>query len=144
MAYCTVINIQNAIRSIELVGLTDDAGTGNVNVVVVEAAITTASAFVDGYCASRYRVPLGDPVSGVIRKITTDIAVYFLFQRNQQSEIGQRRIDDYKQALKMLEDIRSGALNIQQPEPPHTGYDRVQTNKSTGDLIFTSEKLSRY
>ncbi|KJU82036.1 protein containing DUF1320 [Candidatus Magnetobacterium bavaricum] len=70
--------------------------------------------------------------------------MYFLFQRNQQSEIGQRRIDDYKQALKMLEDIRSGALNIQQPEPTHTSYDKVQINRSTDNMVFNPDKLARY
>ncbi|MBV6342682.1 DUF1320 domain-containing protein [Candidatus Magnetobacterium casense] len=144
VTYCTVTDIQNAIRLPELIGLTDDAGTGNMDGVVVDNAIVQAQAIVDGYCASRYYVPFPVPVSGIIKSITIDMAVYFLFQRNQQTEVGQRRIDDYKLALERLKEIRSGALNIQQPEPLHTSYDRVKNNRSIGDLTFNSDKLGRY
>ncbi len=136
----------------ELVQLTDDSSSGQVNPAVVNAALEEASGKVDAYARSRYLTPLqnGDSVKG----ITLDIAVYLLFSRRRSfkiSETVQKRYDD---AIAFLKDISAGRAQFDEPQgdlPNNSAAGPVVTASKTdsgvphdADLRFTDRKVGGY
>ena len=93
----------------ELVQLTCDDPSGEVNVAVVSAALEEASGIVDSYCRARYTTPLqaDDDVKGK----TIDIAMWLLLpappQREEQRDHppGLRRCDRISQGCSRCQGI---------------------------------------
>ena len=54
MNYCSQNDLTKRFGIDEIVGLTDDAGIGTIDVAQVTQAIGDASATIDGYLAGRY------------------------------------------------------------------------------------------
>lgn len=80
MTYCTTQDLIDRFGETELVQLTDRNGDGAIDQEVVDRAITDAAGEIDGYLASRYRVPL-DTVPVVVRKVACNLAYYSLHAR---------------------------------------------------------------
>jgi len=97
----------------ELVQLTDDTGSGQVNAAVVSAALEEASGKVDSYCRSRYVTPLQatDDVTG----ITLDIATWLLFSRRRNIKMAETVNQRYTEAMNFLKDISTGKAQLDQP-----------------------------
>ncbi|MGA2191748.1 MAG: DUF1320 domain-containing protein [Nitrospirota bacterium] len=97
-----------------LIRLTDDEGTGSVNADRVEAAISSAQSVVDCALSLLYKVPLTDPRE-VVKKLTADFAVYYLYQRTGvvPPEVSQ----SYDNADQLLSKLAEGIFRIEAPEP---------------------------
>jgi phage gp36-like protein len=76
--YISVTDI--ALPEDVLIRLTDDEGAGSVESARVEAAIASAQAVVDCALSRQYVVPLESPPE-LVKKLTADLAVYFLYLR---------------------------------------------------------------
>ena len=63
-----------------LTRLTDDEGSGSVETSRADAAIAAGQAVVDCALSRQYNVPLDSPPE-LVKKLTADIAVYFLYLR---------------------------------------------------------------
>jgi phage gp36-like protein len=97
---------------VELIQLTDDAKTGQVNAAVVVDILEKASGKVDAYSRARYQTPL-QPADTIV-EITRDIAIYALFSRRPgktRDEVRQR----YEDAIGVLKDISTGKASFDQP-----------------------------
>lgn len=144
MAYCTLEDIIAHIPEANLVQLTDDAGSGTVDNSKVLEAIAYADQLIDGYLRGRYTVPL-DPVPGLIRKISVDLAVFHLYSRRFELEMPEPMMARYKNAIKVLEQIQKGLikLGIELAETaPGQGY--YKSNKTPGDRIFKREVIEKF
>ena len=114
MAYATQSELTPLrLTQAELVQLTDDTNSGEVNAAVVSAALEEASGKVDSYCRARYVTPLqvGDDVVG----LTIDIALYLLFSRRRNAKMTETIRTRYEDAMAFLKDIASEKASLDQP-----------------------------
>lgn len=142
MAYCTLDDILKMIPQSVVIQLTDDEGAGAVNTVRVDEAIDGAAAEVDGYCATRYSVPL-NPVPAVIGKLSADLAIYNLYARVVET-IPDTRKKQRDDAIRLLERIADGRVQLgstglepvsaPQGKPTIVSSDRLFNRESMRDL----------
>lgn len=113
-----------------LVQLTDDDNIGVVDSAMVAEAIDTAGAEIDGWCAAQYVVPFVQ-VPALIKKCAIDVAIYNLYSRRVET-IPETRATRYKEAMRLLKDIATGAV------PLDTAL--VATTERPTDAMFISEE----
>lgn len=97
----------------DLVQLTDDDNSGNIDAAVVTAALEEASGKVDSYCRSRYATPLQQ--SDDVKGLTLDIGVYLLFSRRREMTVGETVRQRYEDAISFLKDLATGKAQLDQP-----------------------------
>ena len=81
--------------------------------VLCEAAISDASAEIDGYLARRYSIPFRKTPK-VISKFAKDIAVYNLVSRTgiDENEREKTFLNRYNAAVRFLLDVAKGVIDI--------------------------------
>jgi phage gp36-like protein len=97
-----------------LVRLTDDEGAGSVNSDRAQSAISAAQAVIDCALSRQYAVPFVDPPD-VVRKLTSDLAVYNLYQR--MGSVPQEVRAAYDNVSAVLDKIAQGLFSIGPPGP---------------------------
>lgn len=114
MAYATQDDlVPLRLTQKDLIELTDDDNTGEVNADIVTAALTEASGRVDSYCRIRYVTPLQQ--SEDVKALTLDIAIYVLFSRRREIGISEAVAQRYQDAISFLKDISAGKASLDQP-----------------------------
>ncbi|MBR0574076.1 MULTISPECIES: gp436 family protein [Pasteurellaceae] len=94
----------------EAIELTDREMTGEVNIEVLNTALSDSSSQVDGYLAGRYRLPLKTIPQNLVR-ICCDLARYRLCSMSSHL-ITDEVIERYKLSLKELENISKGVVSL--------------------------------
>lgn len=126
----------------ELVQLTCDDNSQEVNALVVSGVLEEASGIVDSYCRARYQTPLqaGDDVKGK----TLDIALWLLFRRRRNAKNGEIIRQGYEDAIAFLVQVSRGLVSLDQPvgSTPQTADTSVQ--KSREKLVFREHHLKGY
>jgi phage gp36-like protein len=97
----------------DLIELTDDDDTGEVNADIVSAALEEASGRVESYCRARYVTPLQQ--SDDVKALTLDIGVYLLFSRRRETRISDTVQERFNQAIAFLKDISNAKASLDQP-----------------------------
>jgi phage gp36-like protein len=120
----------------DLTELTDDDNTGTINITLVSAVLEEASGRVDSYCRNRYATPLQQ--SDDVKSLTLDIAVYLLFSRRRETNVGETVKARFDQAIAFLKDIASSKASLDQPVG-----DQPQTSKG-GPQISDKDSRLRY
>lgn len=115
--YCAKADIRDLLEEQQLVQLTDDENTGEVNDARVDKAIADACGEIDGYLGSRYPLPLAT-VPAIVRKCAVDIAIYNLFSRILGAP--EERRNRYKDAVAFLAKVGSGAISLGAGDPDGT------------------------
>jgi len=142
VSYCTLTDIKKQLPESVITSLTDDSLTGSVDEAVVTEAIVDADAEIDAWVGGRYQVPFS-PVPDVIRKVSTDIAVYNLFSR-RDSEPPEVRKDRYRNAIKLLESIAKGTVTIGEQEVTAPSGPADLPRHTTPEPVFTKETLKGF
>lgn len=109
-SYATTTSISTLIPGF-LRGNTTTSDTAGV--AIFSAHVDRAEGLVNSYVAARYALPLS-PVPPLLRTLTEDIACYYAF-RGALSQDGQRKntyIEEYKQALSVLDDLKKGDVRL--------------------------------
>ncbi len=94
----------------EAIELTDREMTGEVNIEVLNTALSDSSSQVDGYLAGRYCLPLKTIPQNLVR-ICCDLARYRLCSMSSRL-ITDEVIERYKLSLKELENISKGVVSL--------------------------------
>jgi len=116
----------------ELIQLTDDTGSGQVNNTVVTEVLDEASALIDSYCRLRYTVPLQSSLQ--VKGLTLDLAKYLLeLRRNRVREDTKQA---YDHAVSFLRAVARGEAALDQP----TGA----TAQSGGGPVKETEKEEKF
>ena len=140
MPYSTKADIQKEISDEQLIALTDDAGSGQMDDAKITAAIAKADGIIDSYCGQVATVPL-TTVHDVIKEHSITIAIYFLFSR--RSAVPEIRRKNYEDAIAHLKDISTGKASL-----PPVGASEVpggdETEISSADRIFTRDKMKGF
>jgi len=111
MAYIAQADLTpRRITAKELVELTDDAATGEVDTTVVTQILDEASGKIDAYVGGKYTLPLS--VTEQVKGLAVDIAAFLLFSRRRrmQPEIEMA----YGEAMKFLKDVSAGRATLDQ------------------------------
>lgn len=139
--YCSLDDIKKRLDEDVLVRLTDDSGSGQIDASVVNQAIEDASAEVDGYLQGRYDVPL-QVVPTLIRRLSTDIAVYLLFARRGLEEAGPDGViwKAYQAARDTLSKMAKGEVRIGAGLP----RSRPELLVDSADRVFSRDSLKEW
>jgi phage gp36-like protein len=128
MAYSTMDNLLALLPEKTLITLSSDqTGATAVDADNIDSAISQADQVIDGYVGLQRQVPL-DPVPGLIKTISANLAVYHLYRRrNQVPEIWANQ---YKADLAVLAKIGSGQIGFGSADTPEAPPAQVLTNSS--------------
>jgi phage gp36-like protein len=113
MAYTSQEEIEKAVGAGRLLTLTDRDNGGTADPNVIKAAIAFADTRIDAFAGNFYITPF-DPVPEMIASIALDLAVYYLYKDNAESNEGRYKVvkDGYDEAMKLLKDIGVGRLQV--------------------------------
>ena len=132
MAYATLDQLVSLFGADEIRTLSDRQGTGELDEAVISDALERASSEVDSYLASRYAVPLADPVPPVVMMVTADIVRY----RLTSGDVSEKDpiITRYKSTVAWLKDVASGVVSLPcAGSAPGETADGVEINNGEGD-----------
>ena len=99
---------------------------------VIGAALTDATEAIEGYAASRYRIPL-DPVPAPVRRWCADMAFYYLHTAVSAPEGVRKAFED---ALAGLKDMARGVIVFQAE-----GVPTANTDASGGVLLDVPSRI---
>ena len=118
MSYATQADMEARLPEIELLDLTNpnDRDADTVNAAVLQVALDDASAAIDTYLSGRISVPIANPPA-ILVNVCCTIARYNLYSGKSTEEIEGR----YKNAIKLLEKIAAGEVNLGETAPPGGG-----------------------
>lgn len=105
--YCNKQDMLDRFGAEELVQLTDEHHTGDIDDVIVQRAIDDAAAEIDGYLATRYQLPLASVPPGLVR-IACDMARYYLYSAHAPDSIKDR----YDDAVRFLRAVAGGTITL--------------------------------
>jgi phage gp36-like protein len=131
VAYCTLEDMEKALPSQAVTQLTDDEGDGTRVQERVDEAIAKADGEIDTYLGGRYAVPLSS-VPEIVRSCSVDISVYHLYKRKVE-EVPPTRDDAYRNALRVLREIRDGKMKL-----PVAEADTVSASGFAMGIVETS------
>lgn len=140
MAYCTQTDLLNQLTEAELVQLTDDAGSGAVDTVKVDAALAAASATIDAYAGARYTLPL--QTSEKVKQLCIDLAIYELEKRRRRLRDATAAARDA--ALAFLRDLAAGRAVLDQPAGAQPQTTEAEVKKTDQPRVFADEKLENF
>jgi phage gp36-like protein len=109
MSYCSLDDIEAPEE--DLIQLTDDAGLGVTDEAIVAKAVRHADELIDGFLRGRYLLPLS-PVPGLLVSLAATIVLRRLYARRATTKVPESLQDDYKNALKILENIQKGTVTL--------------------------------
>lgn len=127
--YSTVSDIRGLVDENTMIFLTDD-GNGEVDEGKIQGAIVDADSEINAYLQKKYTVPL-TPTPPVLNKLSKDIVLYNLFSRRGVNEesVEKTVIDRYKNAVKLLENIAKGVVELGISAPKPTSEIKITSNK---------------
>lgn len=132
MAYATKDDMIAERSEIEVIEVTDraDPPAGVIDDTVLQRALDSASALIDGYAQAVYKVPL-DPVPPLVRDLCVTIAWYRLQRGRHTEEIRK----NYEDALNSLQQISNGAIALDvQGEAPQSAAAQIVTDATPRDF----------
>jgi len=146
MPYCTIDDIKKMIDAMRLIRLTDDEGSGSINVERLQEAIDSAAVEIDSYIGGRVALPIVGDVPPMLNKLNVDIAIYNVYSRVAEKTPAVRA-DRYRDAIRFLEKFSEGkgSLGSQPPPDPPDEEDYSAGNRvSARDKMFGTDTMDKY
>ena len=112
MAYCTINDLYNYVDQSQITAMSDDLGTGNVNMSIINAICQTASDKVDGLVSAIYQVPFAAPVPVKIKQASIIFAVELLWARRLSVAEKNPAKPEADMLRQELMDINRGLLSL--------------------------------
>lgn len=142
MAYSTLTDLEKSIPEAQIIQLTDDESAGAVNEDVVDEAIAWADDLIDNHARGKYPVPI-TPVPEMVKKISVDLVIFWLYTRRQAYEIPDGVQTRYNAAMRLLEKIQRGTI-VLEAETGDVDTSEMRTNKTEDDRIFNQDVLDTF
>ncbi len=139
--YIVQADLENQISPEVVIQLTDDTGSGAVNVVNLNQAIDGAEGQANGYLQHKYAVPLSPAPPG-LKVMVLDLAVYRLYLRRPGSM--PEDVDrQYRNAVGFLRDVSNGvaALGDETTIPDDTSN---TVSFQSDDREFTKDSMEGF
>lgn len=144
MRYCTLDDLALAIPLATLIALSnDDAHADAVNQGVIERAVTQAEELIDASLRGRYQLPMAE-VPTPVTEMTVTLARHWLYARRPEGgELPDAVVRTYSATLKMLDQIRTGALTLGLPSGEKAKaparYKRKSSRRRFGDDVLDTQ-----
>jgi phage gp36-like protein len=113
-AYCQLSDVQGLIQANDLIALTDDNQTGQLNQTVLNSVITSSSGVIDRYVSNIYTVPFASPYPSAIVNAALIITCYNLYLRRETPTELNKFKKDYEDTISYLRAINKGEMHIDQ------------------------------
>jgi len=104
--FATLADMQARFEERDLIQLTDEAGTGDIDAARVDASLTKADAIITGYVARRHKDVALLAGNQLLKDIACDLAHHDLWRSDPPDRVKDR----HKDAMKRLSDISAGTL----------------------------------
>ncbi len=140
MMYCSYDDLTKKVSESTLIYLTDEIGTGSVDMEKIEDAIKSAQVEIDPYARKRYNTPF-NPVPESIKRLTVDIAVYNLYSLKGLSESDQTIKDRYNAAIKFLERLALGKVTLGEGESVTPSPSGSMLEITSNKRIFSRKRM---
>ncbi len=143
MAYATQQHLIDRFGANELIQRTDKTNkpATTIDGTVVAAAISDAEAFIDGYLAKRYKLPLSS-IPPVLIPITADIARYYLHDSLAQKD--SPVAINHNKALAWLKDVSLGHVQLE-VAGVHSDQDGAGGVRTSGSgRVFSRDSMGGY
>lgn len=143
MDYCTLDDIQTRIGTLPLIQLTNDNGDEDkIDTVVCEEALIYSSTLIDGYLRGKYSLPL-DTHFPLLKVVAIDLSIYRLYSRRIYTEIPETISENYKNAIKTLEQLQKGVITLEsETETNIKSSGEYRTNKTEIDKLFNKRVIN--
>lgn len=137
MTYATLPDLIERAGEKEILQVADRDRDGIPDPDVIAAAIRDGMNVVNGYVATKYRVPFGS-VPDLVRTWTVSIARYTLHRNTPPTHVR----DDYDDAIAALKDVAAGrnVLPVEEGEEPPTAV-AGKVIAAHPPQVFTAHKL---
>jgi phage gp36-like protein len=129
--YCTEQDLITRFGDQEIIDLTDKQYLGEVDAAVLQRAIADTDALIDGYLDSRFKAAL-NPVPMIVNRLACDLVRYQL----HDDLVPENVLNRYKDALKILEQIRDGKMSIGLTEQGEETPSNNQVEMQVGGSVF--------
>jgi phage gp36-like protein len=106
-AYCQTLDVLGEIQMDDLIALTDDAATGQLNTTVLNQVIANASGEIDRMVGNRYAVPFS-PVPPSVQSMAIVITCYRLYRRRAVPDEQNKYFADYDAIRAFLKQVKKG------------------------------------
>ena len=127
--YCSQADINGEIQTADLISLTDDTQTGQVNTTILAQVIANASGEIDRMIGNRYQIPFSI-VPPSVNSMAIVISCYRLYRRRLVPDEQNRFFPDYQGIRDFLKRVKKGDeqldLSIQ------TAFEQVQFHSRNG------------
>lgn len=138
MSYTTQAAILSQIQYSDLIRLTDDNGTGDIDQTVLNSVIDAASALIDSYVGNIYDTTVS-PVTPSISAMALDIACYMLYRRRLVPDEKNNFTEMYNRRMNFLEKVNSGEMRLDKDDT--RGFSQVAYN-SRGTIFGSGNYLT--
>lgn len=143
MSYIDQTDLEKAISARTVLELSDDDADGVSDTGVIDAVLLQGQSEVDGALRKRYHVPLSTPPQ-LVKTLALDVTVYRLFKRRaHQLETPKSVQAQYDQAVKQLNAIARGDIDVDADPTPAASAAEV-AEASGPDREFTSETMKDF
>lgn len=136
MAYTTLENLKKRIPEADLIELTDDGQTGDVDAVIVDQALRDATVQIESKLRGRYPLPFS-PVPAALEQIATILTIHNIYSRKHELAMSDGLARQYKKALADLDELQDGRQVLEGFEAASAHPAFIATNKKNGDRVFT-------
>jgi phage gp36-like protein len=109
-AYTTQAAILSQIQYSDLIRLTDDNGTGDVDSTVLNSIIEAASGYIDRKVGNIYQTPLA--ITPAVASFGLTIACYMLLRRRLIPDEKNNFTEDYNDVNTFLNDVNEGKMRL--------------------------------
>lgn len=143
MAYTTLTKLQIYMDSGIIQQLTDDNETGSIDTGVVTEFIDIKQKLIDSFLKGRYPSDMDDAdVPEFISDICTKLVAYGLYNRRLTLTRPESITSDYKDAIKILENIQKGKIT---PFEEENEPGIILNNKTTTSTRkYTTARMAKY
>ena len=101
----------------------------------VDEAVVAADEVIDAHLRGRYTLPFED-TPPILKRISADIAIFHIYGRRPEGGLPDAINARYKTAVRMLESIRDGKLNLGDDEETPPESPTYKTNKNREQRKF--------
>ena len=136
---------EQTLAGADRVGWTNDEIAGADNALArIDDAINQAGELIDGYLVRRYDLPLAAPVPGLVVEWCRQIARYYLHQHRIGDEKSDPVARDYRDALKLLQQVAEGKFFLGYNDPVAADTNNIDVQFESDANVFSREQLGKF
>jgi len=122
----------------------DDVADADEALLRITEAINDADGLINGYLVQRsYSLPL-NPIPRLVTNWSRDITRYFLHKDRLSAESTDPILRNYKDALKMLQQVVDGKLSLGAQDPIVENPSSIDVHFESDPKVFSRNELSRF